>query len=104
VVESVAYLPPAGKILVSAGYDNTIRFWDLKTGRQRIRLDVDERIMTMAVSPDGKLLAANASSGSIILWDIEKNRETSRLTGHTDSVWNVRFSADSRSLASVNRP
>lgn len=56
----------------------------------------------IAYSPDGKQLAVAASIG-IWLYDIDTYKPLSLLTGHTDRVQSVEYSADGKILASGSR-
>lgn len=56
----------------------------------------------IAYSPDGKQLAVAASIG-IWLYDTDTYKPLSLLTGHTDSVLTVKYSADGKILASGSR-
>jgi WD40 repeat protein len=62
---------PDGKTLASTARDQTLRFWDVGTGKQRfVHKQQGELIETLAFSPDGKLLAsAPGPNGQIQLWD-----------------------------------
>ena len=53
-------------------------------------------------SPDGTRLAV-ASTIGIWLYDTTTHREVALLTGHTDTVFNVAFSPDGKTLASGSR-
>ena len=64
---------PDGKSLLSAGADNTVRFWDLGSGREVRRLDA--WYGRIAVSPDGRTLAtAGDGRAAWRLWDLKTGR------------------------------
>ena len=75
----VAFLPD-GKTLVSAGRDQTIRLWDVRTGKERRRFDLadpgrlpeipsyNRAAVLVSLSADGKRLAAVGAAG-IRVWD-----------------------------------
>jgi WD40 repeat protein len=43
--------------LISHGWEPVIRFWDVKAGRQKAEIAVDEDLYGAAVSPDGRTIA-----------------------------------------------
>jgi len=92
---------PDGK-LVSASSDNTIRVWDLHTGRQlrEIRTEHSVGTHTLALSPEGHLVAtADMNRGVVTVHD----RDTGGLvrtidTGGQEVVW-VAFTSEDGLLA-----
>src|SRR5262249_3679627 len=85
-VSSIQFSPD-GKILASAGFDRTVRFWDPATGAPRGQpLRYEDRISSIAFSPDSRTLAAaiDAESGAISLRDIASGKELRRLKVFTD--------------------
>ena len=61
-VTGVAFLPD-GKTLASCSEDQTVRVWDLATGKAKhVFKDLPEPALAIAASPDGKLVAAASST------------------------------------------
>jgi WD40 repeat protein len=61
------------------------------------------RIGRAALSPDGKILASGGGDtrgGELKLWDVATGKEIVSLTGYTNSLYGLAFSADSKRLAS----
>jgi WD40 repeat protein len=90
-----------GTHLFSAGYDATIREWDL-TQRRALRVFKGPHgtVWTLDISPDGKRLAAAGEDTIIRIWNLNAANPSAQLRGHTRNVWEVRFSPDGKRLAS----
>jgi len=61
---------PDGKVLISAGDDSTIRFWDIATGRN-FRTDKTHAgpVRRLALSADGLRLASASWDRTVKLWE-----------------------------------
>jgi len=61
---------PDGKVLISSGDDNAIRFWDIATGRN-FRTDKTHTgpVRGVALSPDGLRLASASWDRTVKLWE-----------------------------------
>ena len=99
-VQSVAFSPDGGT-LASAGWDNTVRLWDVATGEELMTLTRHgDSVLSVAFSPDGSMLACGSSDDTIRLWDVVTGKELMTLTGHGTDVQSVAFSPDGSMLAS----
>src|SRR5262245_39491406 len=73
-VYSLAFSPD-GKTLASASGDNTIRLWEIKTGRLvNSFAEHSEPVHSVAFSPDGKTLASGSKDRTIKLWDVRAGK------------------------------
>jgi WD40 repeat protein len=69
-VRSVAF-SPNGKLLASGSSDNTIRLWQVHSGRKSTPLKGHHSaVLSVAFSPDGKTLASGSDDGTLRLWSV----------------------------------
>jgi len=99
-VRSVAWSPD-GETLASASDDNSIKLWEVASGKQKATLSgYSGSVNSVAWSPDGDTLASGSEDGSIKLWDVASGKEKATLDGHSRAVKSVTWSPDGTSLAS----
>ncbi|GET39635.1 NB-ARC domain-containing protein [Microseira wollei] len=86
-----------GGILASSSADQTIRLWDITTGKCIKTLFGHQGfIWSIAFSLDGKILASASEDGTVKLWNLQNLTPNSSphqtLQGHQSFVWSVAFS------------
>ena len=70
-VYAVAFSPD-GATLATASYDNTVKLWDYKTGKEKNVLKGHaSQVYSVAYSPDGNLIATGSMDKTIRLYDKE---------------------------------
>jgi hypothetical protein len=89
---------PDGRLLATAGADQTARIWDTTTGEERIRFVHDDGVTAVAFGPDGHLLATASADQTARIWDTATGRERIQLP-HDEGVAAVAFGPDGRLLA-----
>jgi general transcriptional corepressor TUP1 len=68
-----------------------------------MHLSVEDRVMTVAISPDGRFAAAGSLDRSVHVWDLTTGYLVQRLEGpdgHRDSILSIAFSPTGRELVS----
>jgi WD40 repeat protein len=99
---AVAYRPPLGDELVSAGDDGFLRFWNSATGRPRAaRPAHDAPIRSVAFSRDGRLCASAAQNGLVRIWQVDPWEKRHELPHDGREVRAVAFGRGER-LASAD--
>jgi WD40 repeat protein len=95
---------PDGKTLASASFDNTLKLWDVATGKAITTLTGHSNlVISVSFSPDGQTLASAGGDITIKLWNLATNTQITTLKGYSTWVNSVSFSPDGQTLASASR-
>ena len=105
-LRSIAFSPD-GDLLATASSDMSLRLWDLASGTERGRVDLEESVDILAFSPDGRRLAAGGRGGQegtigglLRMIDAATMAELYRIP-HEWPVTRALFSPDGHDLASA---
>jgi WD40 repeat protein len=91
---------PDGQRLASTSDDQSVRVWEVKTGREIFTLRGADH--WAAYSPDGKHLATGNWDGTVKVWDALQGQGP-RIFGRHHSLWSqITFSPDGYRLAEVS--
>jgi cytochrome c len=93
-------IAPDGRRAASAGWDRTVRVWDLETRAEIQELPARDNVNAVQFSPDGAKILAGSSDGSIQIWRTTDGTQLGVLNGHDFAVTALEVSADGRLAAS----
>jgi WD40 repeat protein len=93
-----------GRTLFTAGFEDVIRRWEVKAGRELEPLRGHQGYLrSLSLSADGKTLLSSGSDGTLRLWNAETGKERLCLKGHKGLVLASVLSADGKTAISVGR-
>ncbi|HUF63013.1 MAG TPA: c-type cytochrome domain-containing protein [Verrucomicrobiales bacterium] len=75
-----AEFSPAGDLVATAGYDRSIRLWDVETGDLLHALEGHNgAVYDLAFSPDGAVLASASADQTVKLWQVDSGQRLDTL-------------------------
>jgi WD40 repeat protein len=103
VVASLSFAA-GSRYLASAGWDKTVRIWDLwnQSSHPLVLKGHSQRISSVAFAPSGKRLASGGDDRTVRVWDLRDPDASSQLLSGHENGWvtALAFSSDGKHLAS----
>jgi WD40 repeat protein len=95
-VDAVAFSPD-GRFALSGSFDNTLRLWDLGTGKElRSFTGHTYYVTAVAFSPNSLLALSGSEDGALKLWDLSTGKQLRCFSEQEGSVHAAAFSRDGR--------
>jgi WD40 repeat protein len=96
-------ITPDGTRAVSASDDQTLRVWDLATGKSLASLaGHTNMVLGVAVTPDGTRAVSASYDTTLRVWDLATGKSLASLEGHTSWVGNVAVTPDGARAVSAS--
>ncbi|MEZ2315169.1 MAG: WD40 repeat domain-containing protein, partial [Microcoleus sp.] len=101
-VNAVA-IAPDGKTAISASFDQTLKIWDIDSGRElRTLTDHTSGVSAVAIAPNGKTAVSASADKTLKIWDTDSGTELRTLTGHAHRVTAVAIAPDGKTAISAS--
>lgn len=100
-VWSVAFFQNGQLALSGSTSDHTIRLWNLETGKQLRKMEAEDRVQGLAISPDQQIFIAPEFK-TVQIWEVATGKRLRSLEGHRYRVEAVAFTPDGRSIVSAS--
>ncbi len=88
----------SNQILATAGYDNTVRLWNLEGEKLKTLKGHTDSVARLSFNPTGEIIATTTWDKTIQLWRLDDTLLHS-LEGHQDRVTSVSWSKDGKAIA-----
>ncbi|ETO04647.1 WD repeat-containing protein, partial [Reticulomyxa filosa] len=96
-------LSPDGKFIVSCSNDNTIRIWNIKTGKEWKTLKgCSTYVYDVKYFPSSQTIVSCSSDNMVQLWNIKSGKEIQRFEGYSYFMMCVDVSQNNNTIAPAN--
>ncbi|ETO08786.1 hypothetical protein RFI_28600 [Reticulomyxa filosa] len=89
--------------VISSSNDNTVRIWNVASGKQ-IQIFEGHTNWTRVAefSPDEQVVISGSADETIRLWDAESGKQMIQLEGHSNWIWGISISSDGKNIVSCS--
>ncbi len=99
-VNAVSFSPD-GQFALSGAEDNSVKLWEVVTGRQiQTFTGLESQPISVALSPDGSYLVSESSNGHVRLWDVDSGKAIRTFERHSEAVLAATFSPNGKHVLS----
>jgi len=92
-----------GKYAISASSDNTLKVWDLKTGKEvHTLIGHSSGVRAVSVTQDGKYAVSASSDNTLKVWNLKTGKEVHTLIGHSSGINAVSVTQDGKYAVSAS--
>src|SRR5262249_27691032 len=96
-----------GKTLASGSWDNTVKLWDVTTGKERSSLSAGtSQGVWVAFPTNGRALVSGGPklgrSGLVKFWDTATGKERTAISWDDGLLWAVAITPDGKTLATTS--
>ncbi|MDJ0735472.1 MAG: hypothetical protein QNJ47_15670 [Nostocaceae cyanobacterium] len=88
--------------VISGSYNNILKVWNLKTGKEELTLNESDIIWSILAIPDKKLLICGLQDGTFTIWNFETWKKEYIFQGHSNSVRDICVTSDGKRIISVS--
>jgi cytochrome c len=85
-----------GRLAASAGWDRTVRIWDLEQRSLVRELRTNDNVNAVQFTPDSTRLLAGTSDGSLLAWRVSDGTQMMDLHAHDFAVTALELTSDGR--------
>jgi WD40 repeat protein len=99
--------PNNKKVITAPALGNTVKVWDLDTGKELFNCIAGKLVNSLAVTPDSKWFVSGGVDdngfGLIIIWDINTGERVRTITAHDKAIKAVAITPDGQKLISASK-
>ncbi|ETO08838.1 WD repeat-containing protein, partial [Reticulomyxa filosa] len=101
-IRSIKFSANGNKMITSSN-DNTVRIWNVTSGKQITTLKGHYNIVYRAELMSNENIAVSCSSDKTIrLWNVHNRTEIMRLHGHLSTIWSINISPNNNTIVSCS--